>query len=417
VLPSLLYLTSILFFIFFFKLGKLEGPLAMEEQQVSHRFTNIMFTQFIEDEYDHELLDPSLWVLAEPRYVIYQLERCPETNRLHYQGYIEFVKQQNKRFVTLQEQLEGLETAHFERRRGTREQAIAYCSKADTKVDGPYIYGEVAAGGQGARTDLMEIKRKLDDGVDLETIRQDHFGSWLRYGKRFSEYRRLATPKRDWPMELIVMIGPSGTGKSRYCRETYPLAYWKDEGQWWEDYAGQETVIVDEMYGHRFTYSMLLRLCDRYPMKVECKGSAVEFTSRRIVFTSNAEPWDWYDLAKIHQRSWEESPLNRRFREFGRIVRTGPLHQAVARAGAPGGGAEPPSEPQAREEGAERTGAERNEALHVPTSNLLVLLAATSQVASREYEELLQDEYYERMAVEGNPPPSSGASSGANSNN
>lgn len=130
-------------------------------------------------------------------------------------------------------------------------------------------------------------------------------------------------------MEIICYIGPSGTGKSRAAREAYPQAYWGPKGKWWDGYCGQETVIVDEMYGHRFSFSELLQLLDRYPFQVETKGGVRQFTSRRIVFTSNQDPQDWYNAERTHQMRWAENPLYRRLREYGRIIYTGEVHRAT----------------------------------------------------------------------------------------
>lgn len=38
----------------------------------------------------------------------------------------------------------------------------------------------------------------------------------------------------------------------------------------------------------------MLRLLDRYALAVETKGGHVSFTSKRVVFTSNTRPEEWY---------------------------------------------------------------------------------------------------------------------------
>jgi len=171
----------------------------------------------------------------------------------------------------------------------------------------------------------------MDRGDPEELIAQDHFGSWVRYHRGFREYKRLRQlyEVRTWKMEIICYIGPSGTGKSRKAFETYPQAYWGPKGKWWDGYCGQETVVVDEMYGHRFSFSELLQLLDRYPFQVETKGGVVQFTSRRIVFTSNQDPQDWYNAERTHNTRWEENPLNRRLREYGTIYYTGEVHRVA----------------------------------------------------------------------------------------
>lgn len=99
------------------------------------------------------------------RYAIFQKERCPETKREHYQGYIEF--SQGIKLQPLKLAFED-DTVHFEGRRGTREQARAYCMKADTQLEAPKEFGEWTQN-RGARVDLQEartiimIKRKREE--------------------------------------------------------------------------------------------------------------------------------------------------------------------------------------------------------------------------------------------------------------
>lgn len=177
---------------------------------------------------------------------------------------------------------------------------------------------------------MLEVKEALDAGVPMRQLADDFFVSFIRYEKGFRSYQRLKSVKRDWVMEIFIIVGPSGTGKSRYARTTYPDAFWKQSGPWWDGYDGEETVVIDEMYGHCFPYTELLKLMDRYPYSVPVKGGTIEFISRRLVFTSNQHPRDWYSSERTHQVSWEESPLYRRIREYGTLSFTGEVHRPIS---------------------------------------------------------------------------------------
>jgi len=180
----------------------------------------------------------------------------------------------------------------------------------------------------GKRKDLDEVKLALDSGASFAEIADSHFSAFIRYEKGFRSYKLLKSIRRDWAMDLIILVGPSGTGKSRYARTIYPLAYWKSKGPWWDGYDGEETVVIDEMYGSCFPFSEFLQLLDRYPYKVPIKGGTVEFVSRRIVMTSNQHPRDWYSAERTHHGAWEQSPLYRRILEYGTIMFTGEVHRA-----------------------------------------------------------------------------------------
>lgn len=289
----------------------------------------LCFTAFLEAEQtDQDVLIPSEW--PDVVYCVWQLELCPETHRLHHQGYVEFSDQ--KRYDWVHKHCDGLETAHLEPRGGTQDAAIAYCMKKESHVDGPWEFGVRKS--QGKRKELDIIRGKLRNGVSEREISDDHFGSWVRYRKSFIEYMRLHNLEvvRNWPMKLIFLIGPSGTGKSWKARHDpeFAGAYWKIPGKWWDGYNGQETVVVDEMYGHRFPFGDLLLLIDRYPFQVETKGAVVQFTSLKIVFTSNQEPEHWYSGEKTHQVSWDKNPLNRRIKQFGTVIYMNEVHPDVA---------------------------------------------------------------------------------------
>ncbi len=249
-----------------------------------------------------------------PRYAIFQLE-IGENGTPHLQGYV--VYHNPVVASALSKYIGG--NPHIEVRRGTHSQAKAYCSKEDTRVEGPWTYGsdEGIPESQGARSDLAAVKRKLDDGVKMSVIAEDHFSDFIRYSKGFREYKRLKTPVRRHQMEVIVLIGGTGTGKTRYVHDNFEDIYSvpqpKSSGCYWDDYDGQETVLIDEMYGSRFSHGFLLQLLDRYDFSVPVHGGSMRFTSKRIVMTSNSHPDLWY--SGVYEKQgirFDEGPLYRR---------------------------------------------------------------------------------------------------------
>lgn len=71
-------------------------------------------------------------------------------------------------------------------------------------------------------------------------------------------------------------------------------AYCKDpRSKFWCGYSGQANVIFDEFRGG-IDVSHILRWTDRYPVRVEIKGSSVPLLAERIWFTSNVDPREWY---------------------------------------------------------------------------------------------------------------------------
>jgi len=95
-------------------------------------------------------------VAPKVRYAIWQLEKG-ENGTPHYQGYM--VMESAVKLGGMKLIVPG---AHFEPCKGTHEQNKAYCTKVEGRQEGPWTHGVEPE--QGKRTDLVEIKEKLDAG-------------------------------------------------------------------------------------------------------------------------------------------------------------------------------------------------------------------------------------------------------------
>jgi hypothetical protein len=221
-------------------------------------------------------------------FLIYQKEKGEEGTE-HLQGYCIMKKK-----VRLSAMKKICGKSHWEIRKGNHLQAKTYCSKEETRVSGPYQFGTEPA--QGKRSDLDAVKEDIDAGHSMLTIAQNHFGPYIKYYKGFEKYCTLSAKPRNFKTEVYVVWGPTGTGKSYWCNEQSPDAYWffpQKEGKWFDNYDGIADIIIDEFYGS-VPHSALLRYLDRYKCHVETKGGGVNFAPKRIFITSNSHPYDWY---------------------------------------------------------------------------------------------------------------------------
>lgn len=239
------------------------------------------------------------------KYAIWQAEKG-EKGTKHLQGY--FLFESTKRLPGVKK---IFPTAHWEIRRGTHEQARDYCSKEETRVEGPWTLGEEPS--QGARSDLLSLKRSIDEGKTEIEIWDQHFASMLKYHKGATIYRQLKSEVRNFKTFVTVITGPTGSGKS-HAAHTFPNVYslshpgTKGGQVWFDRYDGHQTVVIDEFYGW-IPYDLLLRLLDRFPLAVPIKGGFANFRPRFIVITSNKAPEDWYKFEKFAGKS---DPLLRR---------------------------------------------------------------------------------------------------------
>lgn len=144
----------------------------MEPERQRRRYRSIKFwafTKFIDEEEFEGLLPFDEWVGVN--YLVYQLEQCPDTGRLHFQGYLETARTVRLGFVR---RLNGLEGAHFEHANGSPEQNKAYCTKQESRLDGPWEHGVISRGFEIPRLrrippPLLRINVDLNYLADLNT--------------------------------------------------------------------------------------------------------------------------------------------------------------------------------------------------------------------------------------------------------
>lgn len=216
-------------------------------------------------------------------YICEGKEICPTTKKSHIQGCIYFDNPQ--RLSGLIEKYPG---KHWEVCKGTIEQNVAYCKKEGNFTE----KGEKPK--QGKRSDLVAAITTLKNSGMLEVMK-NHSDVYVKFHKGLEklQFGLKAQDVKHEAKEVMVLIGRPGTGKTRWAYENYPDLYSKSSGMWWDGYNGEETVLIDDYEGH-IPYFEILKITDRYPYKVQCKGGFLHLTAKRIIFTSNMEVRSWY---------------------------------------------------------------------------------------------------------------------------
>lgn len=191
---------------------------------------------------------------------------------------------------------------HFERAKGTDADNKEYCGKGG---DIHLAIGTPSMSGR--RTDLGEAVELLRaSSGNLSALAEAHPETFIRYGRGLANWldHSKVQKRRDYKTELHVFTGPPGCGKSR---EVYARAcsiasqddvFYKSRGEWWDGYVGQRVVVIDDFYGW-LKYDELLRITDRYPLRVPIKGAFSQFLATHVFVTSNVEAWAWYTFDKF----------------------------------------------------------------------------------------------------------------------
>lgn len=248
---------------------------------------NITFTSFEENAPDFNE--------TYYRYMIYGEEICPESGKKHWQGYIELGCQ-----LTFNQVKNILpKEYHFEVAKGDVTANRAYCSK-----DGKYKeFGSPKS--QGERNDLKRVNNYiLNDNAKMSEVAMAYPNQFMKYHAgigKLIEMREKATCKsRD--VEVHVLVGPTRCGKTRFVYEEsedlYDLICEKGETLWFDGYEGETDLLLDEFRGG-CDYAVLLRLLDRYPMRLRVKGGHTYAKWNRVYITSNLRPEAWFEHKDI----------------------------------------------------------------------------------------------------------------------
>lgn len=216
-------------------------------------------------------------------YAIWQVERCPSTGRLHCQAYFRYASH------VAVSRVRGLFPSHdhVEQAKGSEADNIRYCSKAETRVAGPYSFGEPAA--PGKRSDFVAVRELVNEGktiaeiIDVSTSYQS-----VRTAELLLKYKE-KTRDPNTPPDVRWYHGQTGTGKTRAAFEEFPNAWVSAcDGVWFDGYDHHSVAIFDDFRKGFCSFAILLRLLDRYPYRVMVKGGSRQWVPSVIIITC---PW------------------------------------------------------------------------------------------------------------------------------
>ena len=255
------------------------------------------------------------------QYVRWQLERCPDTNRLHIQAVIQW------------RQREGVQACHT--RLGIPKWAFhaepitfgfdkcyEYTSKLDTRVgDTAYEWGTftqptIGDSGEpvlGAREDIKFAGEFLKRGgtvAELCALRPDLV---IKYHKGLTEAAGILAEsgrgrKRDVQRRCFVLIGPTGTGKTSGVYDHYADAEVFSppvrQGQtiWFDGLSGQKVIVFDEFHGE-IPFDSMKRFIDPWHNEMApIKGRHGKLVCDVVFIISNHMPWTWWpkDMSLEH---------------------------------------------------------------------------------------------------------------------
>ena len=130
-------------------------------------------------------------------YMVFQEEKCPKTERLHIQGYVQLVSQKR---MTAMKKIMNSNTVHLSIARGSAKQNRLYCMKEETRNAGPWEYGEYIEKGSNKR----KIMEKYKEDPDELRITDPKVYRRCLVADMNEDFKKIKLPTFDRPWQLII---------------------------------------------------------------------------------------------------------------------------------------------------------------------------------------------------------------------
>lgn len=283
-------------------------PPRPSQRSVSARSWNFTVNNWTEDD-----LENARDLGSNDKLVVYLTvgrEVAPNTGTPHLQGCVTFKKTMRRGAVSAL-----IPRSHVSPISRTVHLAREYCAKQDPD---PLIFDNREP---GKRSDLELAAEMVVSGGTKQLV-QENPSMFVRYAQGFERLEAKLWGPRDPsdPPKVIWLYGPTGTGKSRYVHENESNLYVAmSRAQWWEGYNQQPAILIDDFRCNFAPFNEMLRIIDRYPYRVERKGSSVHLNSARIYITSQFPPHMVYNRDK---RGDED--IKQLYRRITKVVRALP---------------------------------------------------------------------------------------------
>lgn len=282
----------------------------MEDNKQARRW---FFTINNEERTDEEFAS-YVQSLEHFKYVCFQRERGEKEQTEHIQMFLIFSVA--KRFSTIKKYFPR---AHIEEVKGTNVQARDYCSKSETRVSGPYEFGQFAE--ERSRTDVKGFLELVKSGADTETLSILFPGQYLRDINKVEQIRQNALYEkyrkimRD--VDVTYIYGPPGSGKTSYIVNKYGLGNYYDvpiyDKSAFDKYAGEDVIVFDEFVSS-IKVTLMNKLIDRYPVILPARYSNKVACYTKIYIVSN--------LPLECQYEYEQETQPALFKAFKRRINT-----------------------------------------------------------------------------------------------
>lgn len=264
------------------------------------------FTWFKDDLTDPCEIDPladtrSIFPEKKAVYCIYQLEKAPDTGRLHLQGFIQF-----KNALTASALKELFPGAHIELCTSSEKSNTRYCSKNQSRIAGPWLFGKPTS--QGKRTDWDDVKDMAAAGSTKREIVLAH----PKLAPCFKGIEVLCQAVKGLPpiertLRVWFLYGETRVGKTHRARTRFPEAYVVTgkycDGKSFDMYDCESALILDEWRWDEWPLTLMDGILDKWRFQLQCRYYNKYAWWTEVIICSNQKPEDCYPATSTLNRA------------------------------------------------------------------------------------------------------------------
>lgn len=247
------------------------------------------------------------------KYFIAGFERSNSKHQYeHFQCYIQLSR--SSRITQIQKLFPAGGKFHVESQQKSNWNARNYCWKGQFREHASghpepssqiFEYG-VFSTGSGCRSDILRVKKCIDNGMEHYDIQQDpdNISVYARHGMWCKQYKndrdeRLSNIVNRPKLDVHVICGETAVGKTESIYKkfgfdnVYKLTNPKGDNKNWNGYFGQKILVIDDFQSW-IKMNEMLQILQNKPYRCRKLNGYRLAQWNKVFITSNTTPEQWY---------------------------------------------------------------------------------------------------------------------------